>query len=95
MRDRDVVRDGEVAREPWPTGVRVSTEDVRSLLAAGNAPGDVVRLLVATGAWSESGATEIVSTLDEPSAPHPEPGMPEGDDGWPGPIEEPPPLFAR
>jgi hypothetical protein len=29
---------------------------------------DIVRLLVATGTWSEAGATEIVSTLAPPAA---------------------------
>jgi hypothetical protein len=89
-----VIRVRDVAREPWAGGLRMSSAEARSLLAAGCAPGDVARLLVATGGWSESGATEMVSTLVETVA-HGEPGTSEVDEGWPGPIDEPPPLFAR
>ncbi len=67
--------------------VVVTPTRVEELLARGMDADEVVRLLVATGAWSESGAAEIVSTLgqrdDQPAL-----------DPWPGPIEEPGPLFA-
>ena len=65
---------------------------VQHLLDSGIEAGDVVRLLVATGTWSESGAAEIVATFTRP-----EPGRSSVAEnlGWPGPIDEPPPLFAR
>jgi hypothetical protein len=43
--------------------VSVTPEHVKAFLRKGAKPETVTRLLVATGAWSESGAEEIVSTL--------------------------------
>ena len=70
----------------------MTPSQVQHLLDSGIERGDVVRLLVATGAWSESGAAEIVSTLIRA-----DPGRSAGAEnpGWPGPLDEPPPLFAR
>ncbi len=42
---------------------RVTPSGVRRLLESGIQPERVAQLLVATGAWSESGASDIVSTL--------------------------------
>jgi len=42
---------------------QVTPSGVRRLLESGIQPERVAQLLVATGAWSESGASEIVSTL--------------------------------
>ena len=41
----------------------MTPEQVAELVGRGVGTDDIVRLLVATGAWSEAGATEIVSTL--------------------------------
>ena len=65
---------------------------VQHLLDSGIEAGDVVRLLVATGAWSESGAAEIVASFTRAG---PARGSAAENLGWPGPIDEPPPLFAR
>jgi hypothetical protein len=43
--------------------VQVTPGGVRRLLESGIQPERVARLLVATGDWSESGASDIVSTL--------------------------------
>ena len=72
--------------------VQMTPSRVQDLLDAGVEAGDVVRLLVATGAWSESGAVEIVSTL---TGSHPGRSILAENLGWPAPIDEPPPLFAR
>jgi len=42
---------------------RVTPSGVRRLLESGIQPERVAQLLVATGDWSESGASDIVSTL--------------------------------
>jgi hypothetical protein len=75
-----------------PVPVPLMPAEVENLCSRGVAPDKIVRLLVATGAWSEAGAAEIVATLSDWSAhePGPEPSPP----GWPGPPEDPPPLFA-
>jgi hypothetical protein len=66
----------------------VSPAQVQKLLADGADSEAVVELLVATGTWTEDGATEIVSTLAPTQAT-----AAEDSGGWPGPIEEvPPPL---
>jgi hypothetical protein len=72
--------------------VSATPEHVTEFLRKGVEPETVTRLLVATGAWSESGAEEIVSTL----APQPVDAAqePTSDVGWPGPPDDPPPLFA-
>ena len=42
---------------------QVSPGSVQRLLASGIEPERLARLLVATGVWSESGASDIVSTM--------------------------------
>ena len=74
--------------ETAPRPVSVTPEQVTEFLRKGAEPETVKRLLVATGAWSESGAEEIVSTL---ATQHVDAV---GDLGWPGPPDDPPPLFA-
>ena len=72
--------------------VSVTPEQVAKLVDRGVGAEDIIRLLVATGTWTEAGATEIVTTLAHRSA-----GLSSTstEPGWPGPIEEdPPPLFA-
>ena len=75
-----------------PQSASVTPEHVTEFLRKGAKPETVTRLLVATGAWSESGAEEIVSTL----AAQPGDAAQEsnGDLGWPGPPDDAPPLFA-
>ena len=46
-----------------PQSASVTPEHVTEFLRKGAKPETVTRLLVATGAWSQSGAEEIVSTL--------------------------------
>ena len=48
----------ESAESVW-----VTPEHVTEFLRKGAKPETVTRLLIATGAWSQSGAEEIVSTL--------------------------------
>ena len=74
--------------ETAPRPVSVTPEQVTEFLRKGAEPETVKRLLVATGAWSESGAEEIVSTLAT------QPVDATGDPGWPGPPDDVPPLFA-
>ena len=49
--------------ESGPRPVSVTPAQVADFLRQGVEPDSVMRLLVATGAWSESGAKEIVSAL--------------------------------
>lgn len=72
--------------------VSVTPEHVTEFLRRGAKPETVTRLLVATGAWSESGAEEIVSTLAPQRVDATQKSA--GDLEWPGPPEDPPPLFA-
>ena len=75
------------------SSVSMTPEQVARLVDRGVAADDVVRLLVATGSWSEAGAAEIVSTLTQrPVASGLDPLS--TDFAWPGPLEEVPPLFA-
>ena len=78
--------------ESAPQPVSVTPEQVTGFLRKGAKPDAVTRLLVATGAWSESGAEEIVSTL----ATQPVDAAQEstGGLGWPGPPDDAPPLFS-
>jgi ribosomal protein S16 len=78
--------------ETAPRPVSVTPEQVTEFLRKGAEPETVKRLLVATGAWSESGAEEIVSTLATQPADAMQGAI--GDLGWPGPPDDPPPLFA-
>jgi len=71
--------------------VSMTPEQVAMLVDRGVRTEDVVRLLVATGTWSEAGATEIVSTLAGPTAGE---GSTPADLSWPGPPDDAPPLFA-
>lgn len=48
---------------------QVTPVGVRRLLEAGIEPERIARLLVATGAWSEEGASDIVSTLVDEETP--------------------------
>ena len=47
-------------RDPAQTKPAVSAEGVRRMIDAGVAQSEIVRQLVETGAWSETGAAEIV-----------------------------------
>ena len=71
---------------------QMTPNQVQHLLDSGIEVGDVARLLVATGAWTETGAAEIVATLtgSEPARSSLAENL-----GWPGPTDDPPPLFAR
>ena len=70
----------------------VSPDQVAELLEQGVGTDEIARLLVATGTWSDAGAAEIVSTFGQGDA---DPGRATpADPGWPGPPEDPPPLFA-
>ena len=69
----------------------MTPEQVAMLVDRGVNAEDIVRLLVATGTWSEAGATEIVSTLAPPAATE---GPTPADASWPGPPEDAPPLWA-
>ena len=73
--------------------VSVTPEHITEFLRRGAKPETVTRLLVATGAWSESGAEEIVSTL----APQPVDATQEsaGDLEWPGPLRTLHPCLQR
>jgi hypothetical protein len=73
--------------------VSVTPEQVGELLDRGVDAVEVVRLLVATGIWSEAGAVEIVSTFAKRPAEGEQDAV-QGVLGWPGPNEDPPPLFA-
>ena len=72
--------------------VQMTPNQVQHLLDSGIETGDVVRLLVATGAWTETGAAEIVATL---RGSGPARSSVAENLGWPGPIDDRPPLFAR
>jgi len=71
--------------------VSMTPEHVAMLVDRGVRTEDIVRLLVATGTWSEAGATEIVSTLAQTAADE---GSTSAELSWPGPFEDVPPLFA-
>ena len=73
------------------TDISVSPTQVQRLLADGADLDEIARLLVATGTWSEAGATQIVSTLARPAADDAS-ALP--DLAWPGPPDDAPPLFA-
>lgn len=64
---------------------------MRALLDDGVGEAGLVRLLVATGAWTERGALDIIQVLTGDAA-----ALPTVGDGslWPGPIDDAPPLFA-
>jgi hypothetical protein len=71
--------------------VSMTPEQVEKLVDRGVSTEDIVRLLVATGTWSEAGATEIVSTLAPRTADE---GSTSAVLSWPGPLEDVPPLFT-
>jgi hypothetical protein len=86
----------EYSRSPrGPSSIQVGPDQIRRLLDTGVDEDEVVRLLVATGSWSTSGASEIVSLLNESqvTASQQVKGT-AGDADWPGPIDEPGALFA-
>jgi len=73
--------------------VSVTPEQVARLVDRGADGEEIVRLLVATGTWTEPGARAIVSTL----AQHPTvtgPDLMPDEPGRPGPLEDVPPLFG-
>ena len=72
----------------------LTAEQVAKLVDRGVDAEDIVRLLVATGSWTEAGATEIVSTLAQVPTATGIDSMSAAEPGWPGPFEEVPPLFA-
>ena len=84
------------ARSPrGPSSIQVGPEQIRALLEKGVDADEVARLLVATGCWSTSGASEIVSLLKpELTAGH-QITATAGESDWPGLIDEPEPLFLR
>lgn len=67
--------------------VSLTPEAVANLVDRGVSGEDIIRLLVATGTWSEAGAAEIVATIVQRSAGP-------AAQRWPGPLEDVPPLFA-
>ena len=69
----------------------LSPDQVAELLERGVGTEQIARLLVATGSWSDAGATEIVSTLAQGDVGE---VAPQADVGWPGAPQDPPPLFA-
>ena len=73
--------------------VTVTPAQVAELVGRGVEAGEIVRLLVATGTWSESGAAEIVATLASGADDAKQNSM-RADLGWPGPADDHPPLFA-
>ena len=79
-----------MARDAGP--VSITPEQVARLVERGVGTDDIVRLLVSTGSWSETGAAEIVSTLAQRRVETAE--SMSAEPGWPGPVEEIPPLFA-
>lgn len=98
--ERPIVVEGSDAdgysRSPrGPSSIEVSPDQIRRLLDAGADEDELARLLVATGSWSSPGAHEIVSFLNEPAGtPGQKVTATGGDTDWPGPIDEPGPLFA-
>lgn len=73
--------------------VSVTPTQVANLVSSGVKTDEIIRLLVATGTWSDSGAAEIVSTIaQQPDDMKPPPIR--ADLQWPGPPDDPPPLFA-
>ena len=51
---------------------QVSPGSVQRLLESGIEPKKVAQLLVATGVWSESGASDIVATMARATRPTPD-----------------------
>ena len=73
--------------------VSVSPDQVAELLKRGVDTEEITRLLVATGTWSDAGAVEIVSTIAHSDIDGGQVAPP-ADLGWPGPPDDPPPLFG-
>jgi hypothetical protein len=71
----------------------VSPDQVAGMLERGVGTEKIAKLLVATGTWSDAGAEEIVATLAQSNGDAGGVIQPV-DLGWPGPPEDPPPLFA-
>ena len=69
----------------------LTPELVANLAERGVGGEDIIRLLVATGTWSEAGAAEIVATLAHRSGGS---GSVSAEPVRPGPLEDVPPLFA-
>jgi hypothetical protein len=69
---------------------QIAPHQVQQWLKDGTDHQAVVRMLVASGAWTVDGANDIVQTCSaHESAPEQIEQL-----AWPGPVEEPPPLFA-
>ena len=73
--------------------VSVTPAQVADFLSRGVNTDEIIRLLVATGTWSESGAAEIVSTIAQQPDDANTPSI-RADVRWPGPSDDPPPFFA-
>jgi hypothetical protein len=79
-----------------PSSIQVRPDQIRRLLDAGVAEDEIVRLLVATGSWTSSGAHEIVEFLSGQLVGAAQNVTATADDtDWPGPIEEPGPLVIQ
>jgi hypothetical protein len=88
--------ESDVRSPRGPSSIQVGPDQIRTLLEKGVDADEVARLLVATGCWSTSSASEIVSLLNNPSVTAPQQvTATAGDADWPGPIDEPGPLFLR
>jgi hypothetical protein len=73
--------------------VSLTPAQVAELLERGVSTEEIARLLVATGTWTGAGAAEIVSMFAHPMTRRDRSQLPV-DLGWPGPADDPPPLFA-
>ena len=73
--------------------VSVTPTQVANLVSSGVKTDEIIRLLVATGTWSDSGAVEIVSTIAQQPG-DPKPPLAGADLQWPEPPDDPPPLCA-
>jgi hypothetical protein len=73
--------------------VSLTPAQVAELLSRGVEAHEIVRLLVATGTWSDAGPEELVATLAN-SSDGAEQSSIGAESGWPGPVDEPPPLFT-
>lgn len=74
----------------------LTPEATKTLLDAGESEADIIQRLVASGARTERGAVEIVRLMTTRSVKFTDGGTSEQADTsrWPGPADDPPPLFA-
>ena len=73
--------------------VSVTPTQVANLVSSGVKTDEIIRLLVATGTWSDSGAAEIVSTIAQQPDDMKPPSI-RADVRCPGPPDDAPPFFA-